>query len=142
MEEDLLTKFENALTGLSCLSVVRREHYWVFEFSAGASLALPVPWRIVSAGRILFADQDHGQLFGLTKPVDGEALANETLRGQAIMKAFVDRETGDLAVLFRQDLRLDVFNNSAGYEGWGAGCKIDGEHWQIIALGGGEIAFV
>lgn len=142
MEEDLLTKFEHALVNLDCLSVVRREHDWVFEFSAGANLAFSVPWRIVSEGRILFADQDHGQLFGLPTPVDGEAIANEAFRGQAILKASVDRETGDLALLFRQDLRLDAFNNSAGYEGWRSGCKIDGDHWEIITLGGGDIAFM
>lgn len=142
VEDDLLKKFEQALINLSCLSIARGEHDWVFEFSADAGLSLPVPWRIISEGRILFADQDHGQLFGLPKPVDGEALANETFRGQSIMKASVDRETGDLAVFFREDLRLDAFNNSAGYKGWGARCRIDGDYWEIVALGGGEIAFM
>jgi hypothetical protein len=142
VEDDLLTKFEHGLIGLVCLSVVRGEHDWLFEFSAGASLAIPVPWRIVSEGRILFTDEDHGQLFGLQKPVDGEAIANETLRGQTILRASVDRETGDLALLFRKDLRLDAFNNSSGYEGWTAGCNIDGDHRQVIALGGGDVAFM
>lgn len=142
MEEDQLTKFELALVNLECLSVARRESDWVFELSVGASLVFSVPWRIVSEGRILFADEDHGHSFGLSKPVDGEVIANKAFRGQSILKASVNRETGDLTLLFRQDLRVDAFNNSAGYEAWTAGCKIDGFHRQIIALGGGDVAIM
>ncbi|MGC3936490.1 hypothetical protein ACOTTU_01655 [Roseobacter sp. EG26] len=139
MEKDGLYMFEDRMVGQRCLSIKRRENDWLFEFSGGSLIALNVPWRIVCKGRILFVDEDDGQLFGNSEPVDGELVANNSLGGQSIAKAALARETGDLALHFSDNLRLDAFNNSSGYEGWTATCNFDGVLFDFVALGGGEI---
>lgn len=141
MEKDGLDTFEACMTGQRCLSIKHRENDWLFELSEGSLIALNVPWRIVCEGRILFADEDDGQLFGNSEPVIGEEVANHSLGGQSIVKAVVDRETGDLALHFGDSLRIDAFNNSSGYEGWTATCNFDGVLFELVALGGGEIMF-
>ena len=49
----------------------------------------------------------------------------------------IDEATGDLRIAFEGGTRVDIFNNSVGYEGW----QFTNESGlQLIALGGGEIA--
>jgi hypothetical protein len=83
------------------------------------SLALPIPWRIVANGRIAFADEDDGQQFGLTAPIDGEAAANDLIGKRPITNLSVDNTgTADLVIHFTDTVRLDAFSNSSGFEGW------------------------
>ena len=53
----------------------------------------------------------------------------------------IDRQMADIALHFDDETRIDVFNNSSGYEGWQATFVVDGIHWTVIAKGGGELAF-
>jgi hypothetical protein len=55
--------------------------------------------------------------------------------------AAVDRLTADLRPRFSNDLRLDLFNNSSGYEGWQGSFVHGGKGTSIIAMGGGGLAF-
>ena len=48
-------------------------------------------------------------------------------------------DTADLTLYFGNGLRLDAFNNSAGYEGWQIGLPNENGDMLIIALGGGEV---
>ena len=72
MSNDPYALIVRALVGRSCI-VSRREHDWALTFSGDVTLVLPVPWRIVHAGRIVVADQDDGQRFGRPAPVKGLA---------------------------------------------------------------------
>jgi len=45
----------------------------------------------------------------------------------------VDRATADLSLSFSNGHRVELINNSSGYEAWNSG--------SIIALGGGGLAF-
>jgi hypothetical protein len=139
MDRDYLAEFETWLIGRSC-SITRGEHDWFIELGEGATITVSVPWRIVSQGRIAFADRDHGQMFGLPAPVDGEAEAHGLLAGKRIASAKVDLQTADLTLHFDPDTRLDAFNNSAGYEGWQANCEFNGSWVWLIAQGGGNVA--
>ena len=141
MSLGLLDDLEAALTGRAC-SVERREHDWLLDLGEGMFVAVSVPWRIVFEGRIAFARDDDAQLFGRSVPVDGEDEARRLLGTKLITKATVDRQTGDLALHFGPETRLDVFNNSIGYEGWKTRYAIGGLRWFAIALGGGEMAFL
>jgi len=73
-----------ALRGREC-HVERREADWSFDFGERLNIAASVPWRVVTKDGIAHADEDDGQWFGLSKPVDGEARANELLHGQKIV---------------------------------------------------------
>jgi hypothetical protein len=141
MTHDHETEFEASLIGRSCV-VERREHDWSFDLSGGVGLGVSAPWRIGSDGRIAFASEDDGQMFGLTSPLDGEAEARKLLGSKVIAAAKLDRETADLKLHFDASTRVDVFNNSRGYEGWQARYAIHDKRWLLIAMGGGHIAII
>ena len=81
-------------------------------------------------------------MFGLTSPVDGVAWASKLLGSKTITTARLDRQTADLTLHLDAVTRIDVFNNSMGYEGWQATYAIDGRRRSLIAMGGGELAFM
>jgi hypothetical protein len=141
MQRDRVAEFEASLIGRSCV-IGRREHDWTFGLSEGVGLAVSAPWRIVSGGRIAFAAEDDGQMFGLKSPVDGEAEARKHLGSKTITGVTLEMETADLKLHFDAGTRIDVFNNSTGYEGWQASYVIHDKRWSLIAMGGGEVAFV
>ncbi|WP_159798428.1 hypothetical protein [Croceibacterium salegens] len=137
--DELIQRLEQNLLG-RCVMIERREGDWAGNIDGGGVVSLGVPWRIVAQGRIAFADEDDGQKFGLPSPVDGEVEANRLLAGKPIIGITIDDETGDLTVMFEGNLRLDAFNNSAGYEGWQIDLPPDLGGMWVIALGGGEIS--
>jgi len=129
---DLDDAFRTALVGKPC-TVVLREHDWDFAFGPANGIAVSVPWRLVGGEAIALTDCDHDQLFGLPKPVNAEARANELLSGAVVQGVQTDAVTADLRIWFSNGLRLELFNNSTGYEGWQA---VLGGH-TIVAMGGG-----
>ncbi len=52
----------------------------------------------------------------------------------------MDIKTADIQIRFEGDLRLEVFNNSSGYEGWNAAVQVDGQTISVVGLGGGDLA--
>ena len=139
MSLDWLPRIEKALLGRVC-EIARREADWVVNIRGGASIALPIPWRIVAGGRIAFANEDDGQQFGLPERINGEKKANSLIGSRPITGMRVDPETLDLTVLFEEAVRLDAFSNSSGYEGWHIHLSPDDDSLSVIALGGGDVA--
>ena len=127
-----------ALQGREC-RVIKREADWSFDFGDRLNIAASVPWRVVTPDGISHGDEDDGQWFGLPEPVNGEARANELLRGQRVAAVELDAQTADLRVVFDGGARLDFFNNSSGYEGWQASVPAGGKELTVIALGGGRL---
>ena len=113
-------------------------HEWVFSFERQLALRVASPWRIRDGGgRIALGWEDHGQQFGYPSPVDGEARALSLLGGSPIIAADADEASADLSVRTEGGAELQVFNASAGYEGWqlcGEGSGI------IVGIGGGGMA--
>nr|WP_316628523.1 hypothetical protein [uncultured Brevundimonas sp.] len=77
------------------------------------------------------------QLWSMPKPMPTKLLA-----GATVSSATVDRLTADLCLRFSNGLRLDLLNNSSGYEGWQGGFDRDGNAVSIIAMGGGSLAYL
>ncbi|NPD69984.1 hypothetical protein HN018_19425 [Lichenicola cladoniae] len=138
MTRDYLLEFEAILVGQEC-AISRREHDWLFTLSGKGSLAVSVPWRVVSQECIEFGSEDHGHLFGLSVPVDGEEICRKLIGNRLVTSALVDRQTADLTLHFGSAIRIDIFNNSAGYEGWDAGVDAGSKSMRGIALGGGDV---
>lgn len=138
--DDLALAFEAAVVGRSC-RVKRREADWDFDLQHDTGLAVSCHWRLVSPDGIAVTDEDDGQRFGLPEPVDAEAKANTLLLGATISSATVDRLTADLCLRFSNELRLDVVNNSSGYEGWQGSFSHGEKGTSIIAMGGGGLVF-
>jgi hypothetical protein len=114
---------------------------WFLRFAPDAWFVVSCPRRIVARGGIAFADADHGQLFGLAQPVDGEARSNELLGGAYVLDVSISVETADVVIQLEGGVRIDVFNNSMGHEGWNATYPaLSGSNRvRLIGLGGGEI---
>jgi hypothetical protein len=139
MSDDPFSTFARALHGRTC-AVEKRDYDWALDFGNQSSIAVSVPWRIVSGGGIAFADSDDGQQFGLPEPIFGAARANTILTGRRVTGVELDPLTADLHVCFDGETRIDVFNHSSGYEGWQASFPSDSGRTEIIGLGGGGLA--
>lgn len=137
--DDLAPALEAALLGRNC-RVLRREADWAFDFQNDTGLTVECHWRLVSLDGIVLTDEDDGQQFGLPEPVDAEIKANALLAGAHISAASIDRITADLCLRFSNDLRLDLVNNSSGYEGWQASFSHAGGDATVVAMGGGRLA--
>ena len=130
---------EDLVLGQTCLAE-RREYDWNFHFGQGRNLGVGGRWRIVTEKGIALADQDDGHQFGHPQAVDGEALANKLLSSQRAEAVSVDQLTADLRITFGGGVRLDIFNNSSGYEAWQANLDpTEGDGVALIGIGGGGL---
>jgi hypothetical protein len=133
------TAITDSLVGYGCL-IERREADWNLHFGRQANVAVSAPWRIVTSDGLAFAAEDDGQQFGLPKPVDGAARANALLKGRTVTQVELDEQTADLRIGFDGNIRLEVFNNSMGYEGWQAYLSLSGgNEVTIVGMGGGGL---
>ena len=140
MASEPVTALQALLIGRAC-RVSKRESDWAFLFGE-LILSVSAPWRIVTAAGVVLGHEDDGQWFGLSSPVDGESGANEVLADAHVTRVEVDEPTADLRIAFGNGARLDLFNDSAGYEGWVA---IEG--WgdtarHFVGRGGGGLVLV
>jgi len=122
-------------------TVICLDHYaedsWQLTFGPGrADLNISCPWRLVSGGAVVLGGSDHGQKFGLPQQVDVGAKTTRVLSGKPVLDGRIDEATADLCINFG-DVRLDVFNDSSGYEGW---TFADQHGLMLVAQGGGQIA--
>jgi hypothetical protein len=124
--------------GLTCEDVIfdAATWEWIFRFGSGVSLRVAAPWRIMGRGRIELGYEDHGQQFGLPRPVDGVASARDLLRGRSVIELSVAATSWDATIDFGNGCQLQVFNSSSGYEGW---TLIGPEGRQVVAQGGGHL---
>ena len=109
---------------------------WQFHFGS-VKLLIECPWRVVKKGIIALGADDNGQKFGLPEPVSVLKELPKLIQNLAVTDVKVDNETADLSVHFGNEIRLDAFNDSSGYEGW---TFRDADGIEIIATGGGELA--
>lgn len=135
---DRIDRFRQAFVGTEC-HVGKREHDWEFRFGDGLGIAVHAPWRVVVAEGIAHADEDHGQLFGLKEPVNGEKRTNDLLRDLRVERIEIDLLTADICIRFAGGQRVDVFNNSSGYEGWVGVLDSGADSLMVIGQGGGQV---
>ena len=123
--------------GLVCEDVVYdgETQEWVFRFGRGVALRVAAPWRIIGTGHIALGHEDHGQKFGLARPVDGVTTAMDLLRGRPVNDFSIAAISADATIDFRDGYLLQIFNSSSGYEGWKLS---DVAGRLIVAQGGGR----
>ena len=126
------------LAGRRCKNISIDVSGTYFELE-GAGIRAGCPWRILERGRIALGSVDHEQKFGLSTPIDGASRAQELLDERRIRGLSLLPGSADLIVDFGDDVRLEIWNNSVGYEGWHA-TGPNGR--EVIALGGGELAIL
>jgi hypothetical protein len=133
-------KLSGSLVGDQLQDLERREHDWAFVFRSGIRLQVVCRWRIISGDQIAFADRDNGQQFGLPAPLDGVNTSKALLWGNAIQGISIRADTADLTISFGNGILLEILNDSSGYEGWEMCQAPYGVGFQIIAMGGGQLA--
>lgn len=112
---------------------------WSFNFEGRLRLNVQCPWRIVGDRGVALGSEDDGQQFGLPAPVNGGAVALQLLAATALKHVLIREKTGDVVLEFDSGIRLEVFNNSSGYEGWNCGTQ---SGLEVIGMGGGTTANV
>jgi len=127
----------SSLVGQRFEKIVANAHSWTFRFSDGATLSAECPWRIVTDDRIALGSIDHNQSFGHSEPIDGAEQATSLLTDSEIASVTISAKTCDLAVVLDDGARLELFNQSSGYEGWNIEFA-DGR--RLVAMGGGQLA--
>jgi hypothetical protein len=129
--------------GLFCTEIkCDVERQWSFTFVNRGSLMVFCPWRIIAKGGIALGTEDDGQKFGLSSPINAAQKAFDLLSQKSVIKVTAFNESGDLNIFFNDNVRLEVFNNSSGYEGWHACVKNESDTTEIVAQGGGEICLL
>ncbi len=140
-DKDTLLIFEKVYCR-RCCTVQRREYDWLLIFGDAETIAVSAPWRIIQDDQIALAARDDGQRFGLTDAIDGEARANALLAERRIERVELDRITADLRLHFDGRTRIDIFNDSSGYEGWQAAFRDQHSLVSIVGAGGGKVAVI
>jgi hypothetical protein len=127
------------LVGLSCTKVKKpSDWFWQFIFGkAEAVIGVEGYWRLIANDKLAFGCEDDGQQFGLPEPVNGVTLCTQLLQHQRVKSFELQPDVSDLFVNFENDARLEIFNTSAGYEGWSYQAS-NGK--MMHALGGGDVA--
>jgi hypothetical protein len=109
---------------------------WIFKFGDYV-LQIDAPWRLIARGVIDVGHGDDRQQFGLPEPVSAGARVSEIVQSRVVEEASASDITADLSIEFGEGIRLDVFNNSCGYEGWILNAP-DGRR-ALIGMGGGTL---
>jgi len=108
---------------------------WWFRFDDRGAIRADTFWRVIAAGKIHATSEDHGQLFGLTEPVDSAVTAADVV-SSAVVQLACATDSGDLVLHFDNGSRLEIFSTSSSYESWSVFYP-NGD--EAIGLGGGQI---
>ncbi len=113
------------------------EHFgvggWQFQFANGVILNVHSVWRLLSGRQIEITSEDDGQKFGLTAPIDAAAQVIKLIGGNPVADVCVEAISADLTIVFSVPLRLEVINDSSGFEAWtiaGKGVTIVGRNGE------------
>ena len=129
---------DDAFIGLRCTGVQKyAPDSWRFDFEGRTYLDVHCAWRIIADERVALGHEDHEQQFGLPAPVDGQAEALKLLSKQ-VERVTIREITADLVLMFDNQVFLEVFNDSSGYEGWQ--CS-DTRGLKVVAQGGGNLVY-
>jgi hypothetical protein len=123
------------LKGERLVEVAKRAHSWAFVFSGGGSIVTEQAWRVVTNQGVAVGSDDHGQLFGLSVPVDASTCVLSATKEKQISDVRVADKAGDLSLFFGSDTQVEFLTLSCGFEGW----RAIHERCDLICLGGGTL---
>jgi hypothetical protein len=111
---------------------------WVFNFRNNISLTASTLWRLLKDKRIVLVSADHGQKFGLPKPIDTVNELTQRLTGQTLTIINIKKNTADLVLTLTDSFEIEIFISSGGYESY----NIYIDKKQYIGMGMGDIAII
>jgi hypothetical protein len=126
------------LVGQTLHSCEKRDYTWSFVFPENSSIYTQSFWRLVTQKGVRVTSEDHGHPFGLGYPVDAAQRVMEETANRKVISYEIKRLTSDLIIDFGDDVYLEFFDTSCGYESWGS----HHESVQIFCQGGGNLVVV
>jgi hypothetical protein len=115
----------------------RETDEWIFQF-ADYVLQVSAPWRLISRGSIHVGHDDDGHQFGLPEPVIAADRVARSVDSRVVADAWAEDFTADLSIDFGDEIRIEIFNNSCGHEGWTLNAR-DGRR-ALTGEGGGILS--
>lgn len=135
MENDLIFKTK---LSFDSINYIEEADSWSFSFSDKTNIDFIGFWRILKSNKIIFISRDHGRQFGSTNSLDLVNDIMKELKGRTLIEIRVHKDTGDLVLIVTDDIRIEFYTSSIGYESY---ClAINGERY--IGMGGGSIEIV
>jgi len=111
---------------------------WLFSFADKIYASSSGFWRLLEMNKIIFVSLDNEQQFGLPQPIDLAEQLNKILIGKRLKKIDVIKDTYDLSLTFTEELKLEIYIASSGYETYDFSIN----NKRYIGLGSGEIAII
>ena len=111
---------------------------WLFSFADKIYASSSGFWRLLEINKIIFVSLDNEQQFGLPKPIDLAEELNKILIGKRLKKIDVIKDTFDLSLTFTEELKLEIYIASSGYETYDFSINDK----RYIGLGSGDIAII
>ncbi len=111
---------------------------WGFVFDDKIGITVSGFWRLLEKNKIVLVSLDHGQQFGLPKPVDLSKEIKNRLTDKKLITIEIDENTADLTLMLTGEFKLEAYIASTGYETYDF--TLNNKHY--IGLGSGEIAIM
>jgi hypothetical protein len=109
---------------------------WYFVFADNIAFNVSAFWRLLVNKQIAIVSLDNGHQFGLPKPKDLIQELTDELTGKSLVEIKIKQDTADLLLTFTDNIQLEVFISSTGYETYNFSYKDK----NYIGMGGGDIA--
>ncbi|MBC8042508.1 MAG: hypothetical protein IAF08_03595 [Rhizobacter sp.] len=113
-------------------------NHWYFTFSDEIYASSSGFWRLLEANKIVLVSLDNKHQLGLSKPLDLVGEIAKRLRRKKLIEINVDEDTGDLTLIISDDMKIQIYIASSGYETY----EFSYQDKRYIGLGSGEIAIV
>jgi hypothetical protein len=123
-------------SGFNSVTYDNNADSWMFSFRDNISLFAATLWRLLKDDQIILVSADHGQQFGLPKPVDAVIELSGLLTGQKLTNIKIKKNTADLILTLTDGYAIEVFISSGGYESY----NLHADNKQYIGMGMGDIA--
>ncbi|MBF9255019.1 hypothetical protein I2I11_17090 [Pontibacter sp. 172403-2] len=130
---------ENLFQGhlkLTTFCYFKDSNTWNFNFEEKVILQSECLWRFLGNGKIRYTSNDHGQRYGLERPLDLEKEIKELLHNYALLRIGRNLMTGDLYFEFDKEYKFELLTDSIGFENWSLNVNSN----LIIGLGQGDVA--
>lgn len=133
LDQDILITTDS---GFDSISFDSNADSWMFNFKNNISLFASTFWRLLKDDRIVLVSADHGQQFGLPKPVDAVSELSDLLTEQKLITIRIKKNTADLILTLTNSYGIEIFISSGGYESY----NLHADKKQYIGMGMGDIA--
>ena len=135
MKEELAFKTDSLFYSIS---YDKDADSWTFSFADDIYVEASGFWRLFERNKIVYVSLDNGHQFVLPKPLDLVEELTTILKDKKLKELNVDKDTADLTLVFTDNMRIEIFISSSGYETHQF--SINGKIY--VGLGSGDIAIL